>query len=78
MVSLEVPPQWKQLDLEQMAGTIVVIGQTDSGKSTFVRWLVSTHEMTVLTPARDAVQIASLRIGSLRLNPVSGEELRYF
>ncbi|MFQ5855836.1 MAG: Clp1/GlmU family protein, partial [Anaerolineae bacterium] len=41
MTSIQVPPEWKQLNLAQMAGTIVVIGQTDSGKSTFVRWLVS-------------------------------------
>ncbi len=40
MVSIEVPSKWKELDLASIAGTIVVIGQTDSGKSTFVRWLV--------------------------------------
>ncbi|RME48309.1 MAG: hypothetical protein D6791_03615 [Chloroflexi bacterium] len=41
MNAIEVPPTWKQLQINQMAGTIVVIGQTDSGKSTFVRWLIS-------------------------------------
>lgn len=40
MVSIQVPPEWKQLEVGRMAGTIVVVGQTDSGKSTFVRWLV--------------------------------------
>lgn len=40
MVSIQVPPEWKQLEVDRLAGTIVVIGQTDSGKSTFVHWLV--------------------------------------
>lgn len=40
MASIQVPPEWDQLDPAQMAGTIVVIGQTDTGKSTLVRWLV--------------------------------------
>lgn len=41
MMSIAVPPKWEQLDPATMAGIIVVIGQADSGKSTFVRWLVS-------------------------------------
>lgn len=40
MDSVQVPHEWQKLDAAQMAGTIIVIGQSDSGKSTFVRWLV--------------------------------------
>lgn len=40
MSAIEVPSAWERLNPAQVAGTIVVIGQTDSGKSTFVRWLV--------------------------------------
>lgn len=40
MTSIQVPREWEQFDLTSMAGTIIVIGQTDTGKSTFVRWLV--------------------------------------
>lgn len=41
MPSIQVPREWEQINPADMAGTIVVIGDTDSGKSTFVRWLVS-------------------------------------
>lgn len=37
---------------------------------------MSAREFALLTPARDADRVASLRIGSLRLNPATGEELR--
>lgn len=38
--SIQVPAGWLDLDLEGMSGTIMVIGASNSGKSTFVRWLV--------------------------------------
>lgn len=41
MTEIQVSPQWRRLDPADMAGIIVVIGQTDSGKSTFVHWLVN-------------------------------------
>lgn len=41
MTLIQVLPEWEQLNPAEMAGTIVVIGQTDSGKSTFTRWLVN-------------------------------------
>lgn len=40
MESLDVPASWRDLDQAAMAGTIVVIGAADTGKSTFARWLV--------------------------------------
>lgn len=41
LAGIDVPPAWERLDLAHLAGTIVVIGPTDSGKTTFVRWLVA-------------------------------------
>jgi polynucleotide 5'-hydroxyl-kinase GRC3/NOL9 len=34
-------PEWERLDRDALVGTTVVIGSSDAGKSTFVRWLVS-------------------------------------
>lgn len=39
--SIQVPSEWLELDLESLSGTIMVIGGSNSGKSTFVRWLVA-------------------------------------
>lgn len=38
--TLQIPPRWQVLDPERMAGTVLVLGASDSGKSTLVRWLV--------------------------------------
>ena len=35
----EVPNQWNDINTEQLTGTIIVIGPTDSGKSTMAHWL---------------------------------------
>lgn len=35
--SIQVPSEWLELDLESLSGTIMVIGGSNSGKSTFVR-----------------------------------------
>lgn len=37
---IHVPDAWGKLPLSKMHGAIMVIGQTDTGKSTFCRWLV--------------------------------------
>jgi polynucleotide 5'-hydroxyl-kinase GRC3/NOL9 len=37
---IHVPDIWPGLPLSKMHGTIMVIGETDTGKSTFCRWLV--------------------------------------
>jgi len=37
---IEVPPGWPSLEPGRLAGTILVLGAADRGKSTFVRWLV--------------------------------------
>lgn len=41
MLSIHVPPEWQRLNPQRMSGTVVVIGQSDSGKTTLVRWLIS-------------------------------------
>ncbi len=38
---IEIPQSWQDLPLDSLTGTVVVIGETDSGKSTFVRWLIT-------------------------------------
>ena len=40
MLEIHVPPEWQRLHPQRMSGTVVVIGQSDSGKTTLVRWLV--------------------------------------
>lgn len=35
----EIPNQWKKINTEQLTGSTIVIGSTDSGKSTMVHWL---------------------------------------
>lgn len=37
-----VPPQWDTLKMDKFSGTVMVLGSSDSGKSTFVQWVV-TH-----------------------------------
>jgi polynucleotide 5'-hydroxyl-kinase GRC3/NOL9 len=37
------PPQWKDLDYEARCGTIMVIGESDTGKSTLARHLYERH-----------------------------------
>lgn len=36
---LDVPPAWERIDLSDARGTLMVIGATDTGKSTFARYL---------------------------------------
>jgi polynucleotide 5'-hydroxyl-kinase GRC3/NOL9 len=35
-----IPPDWEALHPERLTGIILVVGASDRGKSTFVRWLV--------------------------------------
>jgi polynucleotide 5'-kinase involved in rRNA processing len=35
----EIPPEWKQLDLAGLSGTLMIVGPADVGKSTFCRYL---------------------------------------
>lgn len=39
--TIDFPSQWQELDTKRMAGTVIVIGASDSGKSMLVRWLVA-------------------------------------
>jgi len=36
---LHIPPAWEQLDLAALKGTVMILGATDSGKSTLARYL---------------------------------------
>ena len=36
---LDIPPAWEKIDLGEARGTLMVIGATDTGKSTFARYL---------------------------------------
>ena len=35
----EIPPEWEQLDLAGLSGTLMIVGPADVGKSTFCRYL---------------------------------------
>jgi polynucleotide 5'-hydroxyl-kinase GRC3/NOL9 len=39
MADLSIPPAWRRLDLASLQGTLVILGDTDSGKTTFARYL---------------------------------------
>jgi polynucleotide 5'-hydroxyl-kinase GRC3/NOL9 len=41
-IDLYIPLAWKQLDLEGINGVLLVIGETDTGKTTFARYMFST------------------------------------
>jgi polynucleotide 5'-hydroxyl-kinase GRC3/NOL9 len=38
-INLQISPDWKALDLDDLSGTLLVVGPPDSGKSTFARYL---------------------------------------
>jgi polynucleotide 5'-hydroxyl-kinase GRC3/NOL9 len=37
---IEIPPEWEAMEPARFSGTVMVIGASDRGKSTLVRWLV--------------------------------------
>lgn len=39
MYELKIPPAWRELDVSGWRGSIVILGASDSGKSTFARYL---------------------------------------
>jgi len=39
MTELSIPSAWQRLDLARLQGTLMVLGDTDSGKTTFARYL---------------------------------------
>jgi len=39
MVEFSVPPAWRRLDLAGLQGTLMILGDTDAGKTTFARYL---------------------------------------
>jgi polynucleotide 5'-hydroxyl-kinase GRC3/NOL9 len=38
---MTVPPEWQRLDLSRMAGLVMLVGGTDTGKTTLFQYLVS-------------------------------------
>jgi len=38
-ISIQVSPDWRALDLDELSGILLVVGAPDSGKSTFARYL---------------------------------------
>jgi polynucleotide 5'-hydroxyl-kinase GRC3/NOL9 len=49
--SLQIPPRWKDLDLTALGERILLLGATDSGKSTFAWYLVHRLLEAGLRPA---------------------------
>lgn len=39
MESIIIPPAWEEIDAERLAGVLMLIGASDTGKSTFARFL---------------------------------------
>lgn len=39
MTEFSVPPAWRRLDLARLQGTLMILGDTDTGKTTFARYL---------------------------------------
>lgn len=46
--TIDAPPDWEELDLTGLAGPLMVVGASDTGKSTFARYLY--HRLLVLHP----------------------------
>jgi polynucleotide 5'-kinase involved in rRNA processing len=38
--SIEIPAPWRLLEAERIAGTVLLVGASDTDKSTLVGWLV--------------------------------------
>lgn len=36
---MDIPPEWERIDLSDLSGALMVIGASDTGKSTFARYL---------------------------------------
>ncbi len=51
---LDVPPAWNKIELGEVRGTLMVIGATDTGKSTFARYLYGRLGME---PGRQAAYL---------------------
>lgn len=64
MATIEIPPYWEQLDLEGLAGVLMVIGAPDTGKSTFARYLY-----TRLCAVHDRVAFIDGDVGQASLGP---------
>jgi polynucleotide 5'-kinase involved in rRNA processing len=39
---IHIPLQWQAIEIEKLSGTLMVMGSSDSGKSTFAQWLVNS------------------------------------
>lgn len=61
---IEVPPAWERLNVDGLAGPLMVIGGTDTGKSTFARYLY--HRLCRL---HDRVAFIDGDVGQATLGP---------
>ncbi len=50
-VDLNVPDEWQGLDPMALGGTVLLVGATDTGKSTLARWLIEKARRRGQTPA---------------------------
>jgi polynucleotide 5'-hydroxyl-kinase GRC3/NOL9 len=61
--SIEVPDLWRRIALDELAGTVLVLGEGDAGKSTFTEWLACELEGRGRPPARLDGDIGQTVIG---------------
>lgn len=47
---IDIPPAWRQLDLDGLRGPLLVVGAPDVGKSTFARYLFETLRAAAAEP----------------------------
>ena len=64
--SLDISPQWQDLDMEEISGRLLVIGASDTGKSTFSRYLFER-----LVNGRGSIGYLDGDPGQSRLGPPS-------
>jgi polynucleotide 5'-hydroxyl-kinase GRC3/NOL9 len=83
--AIQVPSQWRDLDLGKSNGTVMVIGAVNSGKSTFVRWMTGElrrrGEKTAWLDAdtgQNTLGLPTTMNLTLVEEPLSGQEAVFF
>jgi polynucleotide 5'-hydroxyl-kinase GRC3/NOL9 len=61
--SIEVPDHWRRIPFDELAGTVLVLGEGDAGKSTFTEWLLCELEGRGRPPARLDGDIGQTSLG---------------
>lgn len=75
-IDFTVPAEWQELDRETLSGTVLLVGATDTGKSTLARWLLEQTRSRGRTAAwldGDLGQSSLGLPGTLNLVTVTGE-----